>query len=42
MTMKLYAGGLDHSVTKQELAAIFTAYGTVTSAIGIMDRDSGQ
>ncbi len=40
--MKLYVGGLAYSVTEQELEALFTEYGKVTSATVIKDRDSGQ
>lgn len=42
MAMKLYIGGLAYSVTEQELEAAFAAYGTVTSAAVIKDRNSGQ
>ena len=42
MAMKLYVGGLAYSVTDQELEAAFAVHGTVTSAVVIKDRDSGQ
>ncbi len=42
MAMKLYVGGLAYSVTEQELEALFTEYGKVTSVTVIKDRDSGQ
>lgn len=42
MAMKLYVGGLAYSVTEQALEALFAEQGTVTSAVVIKDRDSGQ
>lgn len=42
MATKLYVGGLAYSVTDQELEAFFAEVGTVTSAVVIKDRDSGQ
>ncbi len=42
MAMKLYVGGLAYSVTEQELEALFSEQGKVTSATVIKDRDSGQ
>ncbi|HSX05870.1 MAG TPA: RNA-binding protein [Candidatus Saccharimonadales bacterium] len=42
MAMKLYVGGLAYSVTDKELEAAFAEHGTVTSAVVIKDRDSGQ
>jgi cold-inducible RNA-binding protein len=42
MATKLYVGGLAYSVTDQELESFFAAVGTVTSAVVIKDRDSGQ
>ena len=42
MAMKLYVGGLAYSVTDTELEAVFAEHGTVTSAVVIKDRDSGQ
>jgi cold-inducible RNA-binding protein len=42
MSMKLYVGGLAYSVKDTDLEAIFTEYGTVSSAKVITDRDSGQ
>lgn len=42
MAKKLYVGGLAYSVTEQELEALFSEHGKVTSAAVIKDRDSGQ
>ena len=42
MAMKLYVGGLAYSVTEQELEALFSEHGKVTSSAVIKDRDSGQ
>ena len=42
MAMKLYVGGLAYRVTEQELEALFSEQGKVTSATVIKDRDSGQ
>ncbi len=42
MAIKLYVGGLAYSVNEQELEAFFAEQGTVTSAVIIKDRDSGQ
>ena len=42
MAAKLYVGGLAYSVTEDQLNAAFAAVGTVTSAVVIKDRDSGQ
>lgn len=42
MSAKLYVGGLAYSVTEDQLNAAFAAVGTVTSAVVIKDRDSGQ
>jgi cold-inducible RNA-binding protein len=42
MSMKLYVGGLAYSVKDTDLEALFTEYGTVSSAKVITDRDSGQ
>ena len=39
---KLYVGNLPYSVTDSRLEEIFAAYGTVTSAQVIMDRDTGR
>lgn len=42
MAVKLYVGGLAYSVTQKELEALFSEQGQVTSAVLIMDRDTGQ
>ncbi len=42
MASKLYVGGLPYSTTDQELKELFEAFGTVTSATVIMDRESGR
>lgn len=42
MAKKLYVGGLAYSVTEQELEALFSEVGKVTSVAVIKDRDSGQ
>ena len=42
MASKLYVGGLAYSVTDQELEQLFSEFGTISSAIVIKDRDSGQ
>lgn len=42
MATKLYIGGLAYSVTDKELEELFAQQGTVTSAVVIKDRDSGQ
>jgi cold-inducible RNA-binding protein len=42
MAKKLYVGNLDFNVTDGELAKMFEAHGTVTSAQVIMDRDTGR
>jgi len=39
---KLYVGNLPYTVTDSRLEEIFAAYGTVTSAQVIMDRDTGR
>jgi cold-inducible RNA-binding protein len=42
MGRKLYVGNLSYSMTDKMLQDAFSAYGEVTSAIVIMDRDSGR
>jgi cold-inducible RNA-binding protein len=42
MGKKLYVGNLSYSMTDQMLQDAFSAYGEVTSATVIMDRDSGR
>ena len=40
--MKIYVGNLSFDVTEEELRQEFAAFGAVTSAIIIIDRDSGR
>lgn len=40
--MKLYVGGLSYSVNEEQLTAMFTEYGKVTSANIITNRDTGN
>jgi RNA recognition motif-containing protein len=42
MSKKLYVGNLSYSVTSRDLEQMFSAYGSVTSATLITDRDSGR
>src|SRR6188768_610397 len=42
MAKKLYVGNLDFNVTDGELAKMFEAHGTVSSAQVIADRDTGR
>jgi cold-inducible RNA-binding protein len=42
MAMKLYVGGLAYAITEKELEELFATQGTVTSAVVIKDRDTGQ
>ncbi|MBI3140773.1 MAG: RNA-binding protein [Rhodocyclales bacterium] len=42
MGKKLYVGNLGYNVGKNDLEQMFAAYGTVTSAQVITDRDSGR
>jgi len=42
MESKLYVGNLSYSTTEDDLRAMFTEAGTVTSVALIKDRDSGQ
>ena len=42
MGRKLYVGNLAYSVTDSDLTTMFEAFGTVTSAQVIMDRDTGR
>lgn len=39
---KLYVGNLSYNVTDDQLAEIFSEFGTVESAKVITDRDSGR
>jgi RNA recognition motif-containing protein len=42
MGRKLYVGNLVYAVGNDQLKAMFTPHGTVSSAEVIMDRDTGQ
>ncbi|MBV6396951.1 MAG: hypothetical protein HFACDABA_02555 [Anaerolineales bacterium] len=42
MESKLYVGNLPYSATEEELSAIFSKAGTVTSVAIIKDRESGR
>jgi cold-inducible RNA-binding protein len=42
MGKKLYVGNLSYNTNDQMLQDMFSAYGEVTSATVIMDRDSGR
>ena len=39
---KLFVGGLPFSTTDDELNQLFTAHGTVASAVVVKDRDTGR
>lgn len=39
---KLYVGNLPYSTTNESLGEMFSGYGTVVSAVIIMDRMSGR
>jgi RNA recognition motif-containing protein len=39
---KLFVGGLPFSTTDEELAQVFGAHGTVTSATVVKDRETGR
>ena len=42
MSKKLYVGNLSFGTTSEDLVAMFGAYGPVTSAQIVMDRDTGR
>lgn len=42
MATKLYVGGLAYAVTNDELQELFAAFGEVTSAQVIMDRETNR
>ncbi|MFA4944253.1 MAG: RNA-binding protein [Lentisphaeria bacterium] len=42
MAKKLYVGNLSYDVTNTQLKEMFAAYGSVTSADVIMDRETGR
>lgn len=39
---KLFVGGLPFSTTDEEMSQIFSAHGTVASAVVVKDRDTGR
>lgn len=39
---KLFVGGLPFSSTDKELSELFSAHGTVSSAVIVKDRDTGR
>jgi RNA recognition motif-containing protein len=42
MAKRLYVGGLPYSATEQDLENLFASAGTVTSAVVVTDRYTGQ
>jgi cold-inducible RNA-binding protein len=42
MAKRLYVGGLPYSATEQDLENLFASAGTVTSAVVVTDRSTGQ
>lgn len=40
--MNIYVGNMPYSMTEEELKGLFGAYGTVTNARVIMDRDTNR
>jgi len=42
MAKRLYVGGLPYSATEQDLENLFASVGTVTSAVVVTDRYTGQ
>ena len=42
MANNIYVGGFPYKTTKEELAKLFAACGTVLSAKVILDRDTGR
>jgi RNA recognition motif-containing protein len=42
MATRIYVGNLPYSATNEQLAELFGAFGEVTEATIIVDRDSGQ
>ena len=42
MSKKLYVGNLGWGITDTQLQEMFAPYGTVVSALVIMDRDTGR
>lgn len=42
MATRIYVGNLPYSVTSDQLSQLFSAFGEVSEATIIMDRDTGQ
>ena len=42
MAQRLYIGNLPYTITEEELKALFSQHGTVTSVNVIMDRETGR
>lgn len=42
MSKKLYVGNLSYKLTNQDLEALFSVHGAVSSASVIMDRETGR
>ena len=42
MATRIYVGNLPYSATNDQLSQLFSAFGEVTEATIIMDRDTGQ
>jgi cold-inducible RNA-binding protein len=42
MPTRIYVGNLPYSATNERLAQLFAAYGEVSEATIVMDRDSGR
>ncbi|MGB1190118.1 MAG: RNA recognition motif domain-containing protein [Pseudomonadales bacterium] len=40
--MKIYVGNLPFKMTQEELSSMFEAFGTVTDAVIINDRETGR
>ncbi len=42
MATRIYVGNLPYTIGNEQLAQVFSAYGDVSEATVVMDRDSGQ
>jgi cold-inducible RNA-binding protein len=42
MATRIYVGNLPYSIGNEQLAQVFSAYGDVSEATVVVDRDSGQ
>ncbi len=42
MAIRIYVGNLPYTIGNEQLAQIFSAYGEVSEATVVMDRESGQ